>query len=52
MNEHLYRSLKAKYDRRKNNPDALWVYYDALVSAKVTEAELIDEIERRGKDGK
>lgn len=49
MNYHLYRQLKAKYDRRNNNDEALRVYYQALVSANVTESVLIEEIGRRGK---
>lgn len=52
MNDHLYRSLKAKYDRRNHNDEALRVYYAALIEHKTPEATLIKEIERRGKDGK
>ena len=49
MNDHLYRSLKAKYDRRNNNEEAMRVYYQALVNAKTSEADLKAEIEGRRK---
>lgn len=52
MNDHLYRQLKAKYDRRNNNDEAMRVYLAALMEHKVFEADLKAEIERRAKDGK
>ena len=47
MNDHLYRQLKAKYDRRNNNDEAMRVYYAALMEHKVSVETLEKEIERR-----
>ena len=51
MNEHLFKKLKRLYDNRHtvNGRDD---YYRGLVSSKVTESALIEEIANRLKDGK